>query len=354
MSKYALPFFLDKLYYLCSKTSLEKKALKILLIRFSSIGDIVLTTPVARCLKIQLQAEVHYLTKKTYQNILLPNPYIDTVISIEKKVQEVLPQLKAAQYDYIIDLHKNIRSAQVRFALSAKASSFDKLNVAKWLMVNLKINRLPDIHIVDRYLAAAEPLGIQNDGGGLDYIIPEDQEINLATFFQKYFETPKTPYIAFVIGATYPTKRLTPEKITKICRGIDKTILLIGGPGEASVGATIATNAGKHVLNTCGQLSLHQSASLVRQAHKVITHDTGLMHIAAAFQKSIITIWGNTIPAFGMYPYFKKGVQRNTNIEVLDLPCRPCSKIGFEQCPKGHFKCMNDIETAEIIELANS
>ncbi len=345
---------LDKLYYLCSKTSLEKKALKILIIRFSSIGDIVLTTPVVRCLKLQLQAEVHYLTKKSYKNILLPNPYIDKVISIEKKVQEVITKLKAEKYDYIIDLHKNIRSAQVRFALTAKSSSFDKLNIAKWLMVNFKINRLPDIHIVDRYLAAAKPLGIQNDEAGLDYYIPKDQEIDLNQFFQKKYERPKTPYIAFVIGATYPTKRLTQEKIITICRGIRQTILLIGGPEEATVGEDIATKAGKHVLNTCGQLSLHQSASLVRQAEKVITHDTGLMHIAAAFQKKIITIWGNTIPAFGMYPYFKKGVQTNSNIEVVDLDCRPCSKIGFEQCPKGHFRCMKDIEAEKIIKLVNS
>ncbi|MEM9850042.1 MAG: glycosyl transferase, partial [Bacteroidota bacterium] len=127
--------------------------MRVLIIRFSSIGDIVLTTPVVRCLKLQRAAEIHYLTKQNYAAMLRTNPYIDRVWTIEKRVSEILSGLKQVRFDYIIDLHRNIRSVQVKWALRVKSYSFDKINWQKWLLVRFKINRLPNIHIVDRYMA---------------------------------------------------------------------------------------------------------------------------------------------------------------------------------------------------------
>lgn len=330
---------------------MQQRKPKLLIIRFSSIGDIVLTTPAIRCLKQQTDATIHYLTKRFYATILASNPYVDNIYTIDKKVAEVLPQLKTEQYDHIIDLHKNLRSAQVKRALGVPSTAFDKINWQKWLIVNTKINRLPDLHIVDRYLATAAPLNITNDGKGLDYFIPEDQEVKV----NREFPTIATkPYLAFAIGAAHATKRLPTAKIVEICRKLTHPIILLGGPSEAAAGVQIAEQVGEQVINTCGKLSLHQSASLVRQAWKVITHDTGMMHIAAAFQKPIISIWGNTIPAFGMYPYYAAGQEANTTIEVTDLSCRPCSKIGHQQCPKGHFKCMQQIEVAQVIQAVNA
>lgn len=313
---------------------------KILIIRFSSIGDIVLTTPVIRCLKKQLGAEVHYLTKKGFRQVLEANPYIDKIHSIEKRVGEVLPELKKEGFDFIVDLHRNIRTLQVKSALRVPSRSFDKLNWEKWLMVRFKINRLPNVHIVDRYLATVTHLGLVNDKKGLDYFIPEKDEVDPKTLLGDQSKK----YIAFVIGAAHATKRLPPEKIISICQKINHPIILLGGPGEARIGQKIADASGPHTINSCGQLRLHQSASIVRQAWKVITHDTGMMHIAAAFQKDIISVWGNTIPEFGMYPYSPEGFPSNTRLEVKGVSCRPCSKIGYQSCPKGHFRCMVDIE----------
>ena len=124
--------------------------MKILLIRFSSIGDIVLTTPVARCVKQQLGAEVHFLTKKAFSGLIATNPNIDKVFSFDKEVTEVLPALKAERYDYVIDLHHNLRSMRVKLALGRPSASFNKLNFEKWLLVNTGINFLPDTHIVHR------------------------------------------------------------------------------------------------------------------------------------------------------------------------------------------------------------
>lgn len=324
--------------------------MKILLIRFSSIGDIVLTTPVARCLKLQLGAEVHYLTKKSFSNILTPNPNIDRVWCLDQNPGEVIADLKRQQFDAVIDLHHNLRSLRLKLALGRPASSFNKLNWEKWLLVNTGINQLPKRHIVDRYLDTVRHLGVQNDGAGLDHFIPAEAEVH-PEMLHPGLNTGN--FIAFVIGATHFTKRMPREKILEICQASTKPVVILGGKAEISEGEYLQTHA-PGVVNLCGQLSLHQSASMVRQAQKVVTHDTGLMHIAAAFSKEIISIWGNTTPDFGMYPYYPAGTNRNTTMEVLNLRCRPCSKIGHQACPKGHFNCMNRQDVSRIIALINN
>lgn len=336
--------------------------LKVLIIRFSSIGDIVLTTPVVRCLKQQLQAEVHFLTKKSFRGILDANPYVDKVYAIQAKTNEIAADLKAEKYDWVIDLHHNLRSLQIKRLLHSKSQSFDKINFQKWLMVRFKWNVLPRVHIVHRYLDTVKKLGIQYDGQGLDYFIPEAQEVALRdvaaeqNFANDWYNLlQKGQYIALVIGAAHATKRLPVHKLIEVCQCINQPVLLLGGPDDRATGDQIAQAAGAHVFNTCGQYSLHQSASLVQQAQQVITHDTGLMHIAAALRKPIISVWGNTIPEFGMTPFYPDQEEKNKSIEIKNLPCRPCSKIGFNVCPKGHFKCMEQIEVEKIYDaLASS
>ena len=318
---------------------------KILLIRFSSIGDIVLCSPVIRWIKEQRNTEVHFLCKQSFSFIAQANPRITKVFGIRDQVQEVLPQLRQENYTYIIDLHKNIRSYQVRRALRVKAYSFDKVNWEKWMMVNLKVDRLPRLHLVDRYLAGLVALGIQDDKNGLEYHIPQEEEVVILQSFPQLAGL----FISFAIGAAHFTKRLPLEKIITICDSLPLPIILLGGPGDQETGTKIQARLPGKVFNSCGQLSVHQSASLIRQSRVVISHDTGMMHIAAAFKKPIISIWGNTIPAFGMYPYYPVGMQQNTCVEVTGLSCRPCSKIGKISCPKGHFKCMQDISVPQVL-----
>ncbi|TAK44584.1 MAG: glycosyltransferase family 9 protein [Saprospiraceae bacterium] len=320
---------------------MKKSIRKILVIRFSSIGDIVLTSPVVRCLKQQLGVEIHFLTKREYLPLMEANPHISKVFTIGKNVSEVMPALKKERYDCIIDLHKNLRSWQVRMGLGVKTLTFGKLNFKKWLLVNFKIDRLPKLHLVERYLKAAEPLGVTNDGHGPDYYLPTEA---LTASRQL-----PTEFIAFAIGAAHQTKRLPTAKIVAICHGISQNIVLLGGGAEAAQGDEIVAQSGPHVVNLCGKLSLHESAAVIRDAAAVITHDTGMMHIAAAFKKKILSIWGNTVPSFGMIPYDGSGYENSTIFEVQGLPCRPCSKIGYARCPRGHFRCMNDLETEKIV-----
>ena len=329
--------------------------MKLLIIRFSSIGDIVLTTPVIRAAKTELEdCEVHYATKAAYAGLLEQNPYIDKLHLLNGSLSQLIKRLQREKFDVIIDLHHNLRTRIIKWNLRKRTYSFDKLNVEKWLLVNTKINRLPNRHIVDRYLDTLRPLGIKGDSLGLDYFIPEKDEVEISWL-------PKTHHQGFaavVIGAKFGTKRLPEERIIELCDRINQPIVLLGGAEDKETGErieqffatsqhpstdekTIQEKLGKRarVFNACGKFNLNQSASLIRQSAFVFTHDTGLMHIAAAFKKKTFSIWGNTIPEFGMYPYKTQFVI----FENKKLNCRPCSKIGFDECPKGHFKCMKDI-----------
>jgi len=318
---------------------------KFLIIRFSSIGDIVLTTPIVRCLKNQVpDAEVHYLTKKQFLPVLEANPYIDKIFTIKDKVSEVLHELRGETYDQIIDLHKNIRSKQVISKLNKHSSSFNKINIAKWLVVNFKIHRLPNIHIVDRYFETIQNLDVRNDLKGLDYFIPEKDIVSL-DFLPDQFQG---GYIGWVIGGKHNTKIYPEEKVIEICKTIKSSVILLGGPEDAEKGERIQKAVGEKIFNSCGKFNINQSASLVKQAQKIFTNDTGLMHIAAAFKKEIYSFWGNTIPEFGMYPYLPGEENKSHILEVKNLKCRPCSKIGYQKCPKKHFDCMHKIEIEKI------
>ena len=318
---------------------------KVLIIRFSSIGDIVLTSPVIRCIKKQLPGvELHYLTKKQYLPVVQANPYIDKVHLISKNIREVLPELRKQNFNFIADLHENFRSFGVRLALLRPSAGFPKINFQKWVMVKFKTNLLPEEHIVDRYFKAVDGLGVINDHQGLDYFIPHGE----SGFPPSIPASHRQHYIAFAIGAKHTTKCMPAEKIISLCRSIPMPVVLLGGPEDREKGAYIAEHGGDHVFNACGILNLNQSAFMVKESDVVITHDTGLMHIAAAFRKRIISVWGNTIPAFGMYPYMPGFEDRSVITEVKGLDCRPCSKLGYDRCPKGHFKCMNDIREEGI------
>ncbi len=310
------------------------------------MGDIIFTTPLVRCLKLQLGVEIHYLTKRSFAPLLNGNPHIYRIWTIDQKISEVLPALKAEKFDLVLDLHKSLRSWQTRLALRKPVLSFDKLTFEKWLMVRLKINRLPKLHISERYLQGVRKLGITDDRAGMDFFIPPSDQI----FPHQLHPSLRTGrYIAFVIGAAHATKRLPREKIAETCRLIPHPIALIGGPAERETGEWITVNAGTHVVNTCGQLNLNQSASLLQQSTCVIAHDTGMMHIAAALKKEVVSVWGSTIPEFGVWPYYPeefKGSQ--AIIEVKNLPCRPCTRFGRSECPKGHFNCMQKIEAHNI------
>jgi ADP-heptose:LPS heptosyltransferase len=324
--------------------------MRFLIIRLSSIGDIVLTTPVIRCIKKQvLGAELHFLVKRNYSAILLSNPYIDKVHIWHDDIAGTIKELRREEFDVVVDLHHNVNSLKIKSALGAKTFSFNKLNVEKWLMTALKWNRLPDMHIVARSLDTVSSFGVINDGAGLDFFIPPEDEmdpVNISSILNR-------GYVGLVIGAAHFTKKLPLHKLLELVNGMNNPVLLLGAKEDHETGVTIAAAGSGIVINACGMFNLNQSASLVKQARIIITHDTGLMHIAAAFKKPMVSIWGNTIPGFGMYAYYGNVPGRDFRSEVAPLYCRPCSKIGYKHCPKNHFRCMEDQDLQQVIQQVN-
>jgi ADP-heptose:LPS heptosyltransferase len=290
------------------------------------------------------EAEIHFLTKKRNADLIQANPYIDKIHLFDQSLSDTIRELKAENYDYIIDLHNNLRSLRVKFSLSAKSYTFNKLNIRKLMYTRFKLGTMPNDHIVDRNLEPLRQFNVINDGKGLDHFIPEADELPLSELPESF----RNGYVALVLAGTYTTKRMPEEKYRQLISGTPLPFVLLGGKGERTMAANIlAWNTG-NVIDFTGSLRINESASLVKNARLVISNDTGLMHIAAAYHKKILSVWGNTAPELGMYPYLPgKGSEI---LEVKDLPCRPCSKLGYHKCPKKHFRCMMDLPESQIID----
>jgi ADP-heptose:LPS heptosyltransferase len=313
---------------------------KILIIRFSSIGDLVWTTPVIRTVKQQVpECELHFVTKTSYAEMFVANPYIDKLFLLKDNLAPLVKQLKDEKYDYVIDLHKNLRTLKMKLSLSGRKFTYNKYVFERWLFVKFKINKMPKSHIVDRYFEAVAPLGVKNDGQGLDYFISLEHQINIKELLPEKFQD---AYTVYVIGGSESTKKLPLSKMKELCLKISQPVVLIGGKEDIENGNQLVSAIHQQlpIVNLSGKLSISQSASVVKQAAQVFGHDTGLTQIAAAFHEKVYSIWGTTTPLFGIKPYTKNSILLQNN----KLSCRPCSKAGAPTCPLGHFKCMNELD----------
>jgi len=318
--------------------------MKVLLIRFSSIGDIVITSPIIRCLKTQLkEVELHFLTKENFSNLVVHNPYISKVHKLKSNgLTPLIEHLKKEQFDCVIDLHKNIRTQKIKRQLKTKWFSYQKLNFKKWLFVHFKLDLLPHKHLVDRYFEGIKTLNIVNDNLGLEYHLPTKTQIDLPSF-----SLIEKQYYVISLGATYFTKRIPNHTLQSLIKRLNNSPVVLIGAGESDIKkAEYLTQTTQHqkVINLCNKLSIDESAYIIKHAHTVITGDTGMMHIAACFDVNIEAFWGNTHPKFGMYAYETQKVKNH----VVNIPCHPCSKLGSNSCPRGHFDCMNKHDILKI------
>lgn len=328
---------------------------KILVIRFSSIGDIVLASPVFRCIKNQLPgAQLHFVTKHSFKLVTASNPYIDKFFYLDNDLPALITELKKEEYDYVIDLHKNFRSYKIKKALKKKSYTIRKLSVQKFLLTRLNIDLMPGIHITQRSLHTVSALGVKDDGLGLDYFIPEKDIV-------KETEIPHSHlagYIAIAIGASYHTKKMPVHKLQELCQKIEFPIILLGGKEDAAAGEAIAKTDNIKVYNACGKFNLNESADLIRQSRLVISHDTGLQYIACAFKKPLLALWGATSPALDVEPYYGSLFMDQQTEPVyeniyLNLSCQPCSKYGTATCPLEHFNCMEKQDIEAIVKKVN-
>lgn len=310
--------------------------MKVLVIRLSSIGDVLLTTPVVRCLHQQLpEVELHFLVKPVAADLLRCNPNIYKLISLEPDMEATVAALRKECYDVVIDLHNVHRSRYIRRYLGVRSLVYRKENFHKLMLVLTKVDRMSGRHVVDRYFDAVRPLGVMPDGDGLEIHLPE----GLACPQQ-----PQEPYVVVSCGAQHYTKRIPPEKIAEICRATRRRVLLLGDEADRQrlQDAGLVTDA--RVTNLCGCTTLEETALLIRDAALVVTPDSALMHIAAAFKRPVVTLWGATTPRFGFWAY----ATERRDLVPQSLRCHPCSRMGGDRCRKGHFRCMMEKQIPEL------
>ena len=326
--------------------------MRLLFIRFSSIGDIVFTTPAIRCAKQQIPGvEIHFLTKANMKAVTAENPYVDQFHYFDKDLNATIKELKQYQFDYIIDLHKNFRTYRIQKALGVPTLSYKKLSFQKFLLTKLHFNFMPKRHIVDRSLDALASLGVVNDGKGLDYFVPKEVIFKTNALPASF----QSGYIALVIGASYASKKLPVAELQALCHKIPYPIVLVGGKEDQAEGEAVASVNPIKIYNACGQFNLHESALLVKNSKTVIAHDTGFLYIACAFHKKTVAIWGATSPALQVEPYYPTDSMNTEwyyNAIVPNLPCQPCSNYGTKQCPQGHFACMKKQDLQAIADKA--
>lgn len=329
---------------------------KILIIRLSSIGDITLTTELVRLVRSKFKdAQIDYLTSKQFICLLKHNPNIDNIVSYnksksKKKILEerdsYLKESGIEKYDLILDLHNNFRSRQWTLDIG-KSNAIEKFWLEKIAMVYLnQKKKLPTIPI--RYLETLNKFDIESDDKGLEIWLPDEKDY-YPPLSKNANGTVKS--IGIAPGAHHFTKRWPSSKFAALISDLivkyeGAEIHLFGGTDDISISNELEAIFKSNIKNHVGKLSLIESAQEIDKCDLFISNDTGLMHIAAARKVPLVAIFGSTVPALGFQPY---GTQFQI-VENESLPCRPCSHIGRDTCPKKHFNCMNEITPKDVID----
>lgn len=288
-------------------------------------------SPVIRCLSLQSNYDVHFLTKKVFSGLVEHNPYVSNIHFLEEG--NLVETLKNESYEFCIDLHNNIRSHKLTKQLGIRTKRINKLTLRKLLKIYTPIDTLPrKLHVSHRALNVVQFLGIKDDQIGMEVFFPKNYSYKIPV---------NEAFITLALGTAKATKNILEEQLRFILEKCSMPVILLGGNNEKDLGEILA-NEFEHVYNLAGHCSLLESMFLVKNSKFFIGGDTGLLHIACALKIPTISIWGATIPQFGVYPYYGKYDVPHFIHEVQDLNCRPCSKHGSQKCPKGHYACMNN------------
>lgn len=310
-----------------------------------------MTSPVIRCVKEQLKSDVHFLTKTKYKTLLEYNIHLDKLYHFEKEWEDVKEELIAEEYSLVIDLHKTVRSIRLRSIFSCPVISFNKATIEKWMFLNLRINKLPDNHLIDQFFKGLKDIKVLNDGKGMELFVDVDTENRMMRILENH--NIRNSYTVIVVGGAHLTKQIPMELAIDYINKTTEPIVLVGGPEEIEKSKKIVEFSNRFINNMVGHYSLLESAILVRESNLVITGDTGMMHMAASYNKKIVAIYGSTSPVFGMYPYLTDTEKKPLYMLNDHLSCWPCSKSGRSKCPKEHMNCLRDWKGNDIVNLIN-
>ena len=335
---------------------------KTVVFRLSSIGDIVLTSPLLRVLRGAAgpKTRIDFVVKKEFAELVKFSHRLSVVHELDDSrgfpaLQELKETLRAEQYDLVIDLHSSLRTIYLRnFCNTKEVLTIDKRLYERWQLVHFKRNIYGEnVHVADRYIESVKDFGVSNDGKGLELFIPDEIQFGVSGKMAKLRLNEFEKVLGVCPGAKHFTKRWQKEKFAEVCGKIAKEyrakVLVFGGGEDKEDGDGIVSHVNRNVsadaaVNFAGAMSLLEVAAAMEFCDVVLTNDTGLMHIACARQRKVVAVFGSTVKEFGFAPYGTESVV----IENRSLGCRPCSHIGRSECPKGHFRCMSEISADEV------
>jgi heptosyltransferase-2 len=331
---------------------------KILVIRLSSIGDILLSTPFIRQLRIKFKSsQIDFVVREEFKDLLKNNPHIDKLYILQLSETDGLKNLKGRlhkiTYDTIFDLHNNIRSNYLRRIGARRVFSINKSKFKQSLLVYLKKNYYgKTIPIPQRYLNVAKAYDVKDDNKGLELYWDEDTVITSGKKINETGLQEMGQYLCLAPGAGFFTKRWPVEKFLHLIELVKKKlnlpVVILGGDGDQETGKYLERQ--NSVYNLTGKLSLLETAYILKKGMALVSNDTGLMHMATAVKTPVLAIFGSTVREFGFFPFRSQSFV----IENNELNCRPCTHIGRKKCPKSHFKCMVDISTEQVFETLKS
>ncbi len=331
---------------------------KFLIIRFSSIGDVLLTTPLVRCLRAKYPgAQIDFLVKKEFAVVLSGNPHISNIITFDKnnsrkELRRIRMHILFSRYSGIFDIQKNIRSMLICAGSRTGVSGFSKKILARDLLIRFKINIYKEIKPVYlRYFEAVETLGVVYDGKGTEVFPPIEESEKISEILKRNNFIPETPILVIAPGAQWENKRWTTQGFATaadtFCSKTAAYTVLIGGPGDVEICNQVQAQMKTGSLNLAGKLSLMGSAALLGKASMVFTNDTGMLHMAQAMKAPVVAVYGPTTRELGFFP-----LPENSRVAEIDISCRPCTQKGLHECPKKHFRCMNDLKPEMVSKMA--
>lgn len=318
----------------------------VLAVRFSSIGDVLLTTPLVRAIRLRHPAaQITVLTKQVHVPLLSHNPHVDRVIGLRagRPLANVAADLRTGGYTHRLDLHNSLRTRMLRTLVPGRWSTYPKHRIARALLIYTKRNHYRDTRpMAERYFSAARELDVVPDGKPPDFFLGPDAERQASDWLASAGLAQKRPMIALAPGAAHATKRWPVEHWRNLIRRIiaeDFDIVIVGGPEDAPLGTALSEHSGSRAVSAAGLFGLQETGAVLQRASALVCGDTGVMHMATGVGTPVVALFGPTVRAFGFFPYSSRG-----DVLELALSCRPCSTKGGPRCPLGHHRCLVEIE----------
>ncbi|HWP82132.1 MAG TPA: lipopolysaccharide heptosyltransferase II [Bacteroidota bacterium] len=340
---------------------------KTLVIRFSSIGDIVLSTPLLRVLRKRFpESQIDYVTRTEYAELIKSNQNLNLTHTFDASegfagLHKLKKKIRAEKYDLILDIHDSLRSRYLRSIRGVKRIlTIDKRIVQRTMLVKLKKNIYKGIvPVADRYIEPLKQFGVLPDGKGPELHIPDEVLFGVSGKMAKLRLNRFEKVLGICPGSRHFTKRWPVERFaetaSRFVKDFDGMVMIFGGENERDLAETVARriesdNGKERSAIFCGNLTLLETAAAMQYCDVILTNDSGLMHIATAMEKKVVAVFGSTVREFGFFPY---GGQSRV-LEREGLECRPCSPIGRSECPEGHFRCMLDTTVDEVFDSIRS